>query len=472
MNQSVQTCPEPVAMPIVFVPGIMGSRLRRSSDPAGTKAVWDPDRRANGLWNAWNGAEGKRNALIGTPANAGFRSGFLRVDYGEVGGNLSQRDIDRNWGGLLQTFYGAFVSWMQNTAQQPASGQLPRGCSNVNYEVWAHPYNWTDDNTNSGRDLAATVDSALAGTKEIYDPRGIRVLKPVVVTHSMGGLVSRAFTQLHGGSGKVHGVIHGAMPTDGAPATYKRMLAGFEGNFGMAWIMRHALGANQRETTATAGNMPGALQLLPNTRHKSVDGSTDWLKCTDRSGSTRWSKPSGNPYAEIYVNQSDWWRLIYRHYLNPAGNERAALASFQQQLTKAARLHNSLGPSGFHPNTRMFYSDDRGFLAWDQVEWRNTGGSETPGPGTTLRNDNRGTMEWGTNELTQRGTRFDLSSRYELQEPDAPGDATVHSGSGRHVRGPMSVATSSGFEHADAFNPREVRTLVAEWLMDMVREQI
>lgn len=46
------TCPEPCVMPIVFVPGIMGSRLRRRGGPL----VWDPDNSID--WNPFAESQG------------------------------------------------------------------------------------------------------------------------------------------------------------------------------------------------------------------------------------------------------------------------------------------------------------------------------------------------------------------------------------------------------------------------------
>ncbi len=48
----------------------------------------------------------------------------------------------------------------------------------------------------------------------------------IVVTHSMGGMVSRSLTEIHH-CDKVMGVSHGVQPATGAPATYKRMRSGF-----------------------------------------------------------------------------------------------------------------------------------------------------------------------------------------------------------------------------------------------------
>lgn len=486
----VQTCPEPSVLPIVFVPGIMGSRLRNR---ATGRLIWDPDNSWNwsDLW-PWsdghgsiarqmrNGPAAKRRGLVGPPGT-GFSRRYLEVDRGTPGDSaLARQNHARGWGGLHQGSYAGIMAWLQHTAAAPASGQVPYGCFALHYEAWAHPYNWTDDNRESGRLLGATVDAAIADTQARYGNRtqggrAIRILKPVIVTHSMGGLVARAYTQLHGGAGKVQGVIHGAMPTDGAPATYKRMMAGFEG------VSRFALGSNQREVTATAGNCPGPLELLPNTRHKSVGGETNWLRATGRGGGSLWSKPASNPYSEIYTNATEWWRLIWRQYLDPDGDPAGvgAWAQYITQLTLAASYHAALGPSGFHPNTRMFWADASGgeFTSWDRVEWRQVARHDTPPAGKAMLNDNSGRIAWGEwytpmNPYGMSSPQFLPDCDFRLQPASANGDGTVHAGSGRHVSGPMTVATRRGFGHQHAFDSGEVRGLLAGWLFDMVQEQL
>ena len=479
---AVAECPEPCALPIVFVPGIMGSRLRRRGGPL----VWDPDNAID--WNpfaesqgslaanALSGAAAKRRALVAAPGQP-HTSTYLQVDRGRVGGNLTQTRIDRGWGGVYQSSYYSFLAWMDMTAQQPASGQVPRGCHAVRYEVFAHPYNWTDDNRNSARGLQQTVAQAVADTtaKWAHMPE-VRILKPVIVTHSMGGLVSRAYTQILGGAGDVHGVIHGAMPTEGSPATYKRMLSGFEG------VSSIVLGYDQAQVTATAGNMPGALQLLPTRRHVSVDRSQNWLRLIRRNGSLRSSFPQGDPYREIYSRPPPiWWRLIHERFLDPQGDAtgRAARAQSMLQVAKARSFDQALASNSFHPNTRMFYSDDSDHLCWDKVEWKQSASEDAVTPGQTFDNNRQGQMQWGRwynppsmgMGMPARPV-FLANTRYRIEDADAPGDETVHAGSGRHARGPMSVATRRGFEHQNAYGEHFIRPLMAEWLFDMVLEQL
>jgi hypothetical protein len=163
MNQSVQSCPPKVVMPIIFVPGIMGSRQRNR---ATHRMVWDPDRyvgRGSVRAQAISFTAGKRLALVG-PLGRGFSPTYLEVDPGVAGDGIPQQMIDRGWGGLHRASYQATLAWMQHTAETPAAGQVPNGCFNLKYEVWAHPYNWTDDNKRSGEALAQTVANAIADT--------------------------------------------------------------------------------------------------------------------------------------------------------------------------------------------------------------------------------------------------------------------------------------------------------------------
>ncbi len=138
----------------------------------------------------------------------------------------------------------------------------------------------------------------------------------------------------------------------------------------------------------------------------------------------------------------------------------------------------------FHGNTRMIYSDDMGHVSWDHVEWQQTHGSDN----YTYRNDwpqvsfldttGRGQIGISNVDLSLLHATHDSRVQpeylaiYEIQPANAPGDGTVHAGSGIHVSGPMSIATQRGFEHQSCFDSSEARRITAEWLLDMVQEQL
>ena len=219
--------------------------------------------------------------------------------------------------------------------------------------------------------------------------------------------------------------------------------------------------------------MPGALQLLPNKRHKGVDGSSNWLRVNTRQRVMLESLPRTDPYAEIYRNQSDWWRLIDPELLNPDGNPVSAYNDYLKQLRKAETFHDSLGPNGFHPNTRMFYSEDEGHLAWDHIDW-NCSVTDPKDDAKLMRiPTGLGTVRFidVSGDTYQGYPAAKHEYNYSIDSAKAPGDGTVHAGSGKHVP-VMSVPTSSGFEHAAAFDSFAARRLLADWLVEMVNEQL
>lgn len=292
-DSSVERCPLSVICPIVFIPGIMGSKLRPSS---GGKPVWNPgaarwDQRWHTLDLALSGAATKRKMLVG-PKGKHFSSSYLEVAF-------DRRDQDgTGYSGLLDS-YQPFVTWLNREEITRTENCLVM----IRFMVWAYPYNWTDSNLNSAKGLGEVVARAHAECEERAKRLRGQTMKPIVVTHSMGGLVSRAYTQILGKAGDVHGVIHGAMPTHGSPELYKRMRGGFEGP------TKYILGPDQEQVTATAGNMPGPLELAPNQFYQDVSGRRKWLRAVDGAGTVLQAWPAADPYSEIYAHPTAWYRL-------------------------------------------------------------------------------------------------------------------------------------------------------------------
>ncbi|WP_298293025.1 hypothetical protein [uncultured Litoreibacter sp.] len=530
---ATQSCPGPLVLPVIFVPGIMGSRLRagndsrwdpphsapqdgnmardrsRATDPEIPEEEWrltlpnigrgDPTEQSTrdrfvqdeqlrsagkaagavATWGRLDGAE-RRQRMIGNPGQP-FRQNFLTVDpgnaahfEGRMAPNLIPMAVDRGWGGLVWEFYGGFMRWLHYFAAMEI--ELPAACASLKVEAWACPYNWTGDNADAAALLDRTVSRAVQEANTEHTPRGATVLDPIVLTHSMGGLVGRAWAANNGGNGKAHSIIHGAMPTHGSPAAYKRMRAGFEG------LGAVVLGLNAAEVTALLANMPGGLELLPNQFHKDRAGGTKWLEVTGSGGQKLEELPNGDPYSEIYLNQTDWWKLVDAALVDPEGNNPGrGFGFFTNNLAKAKAFHTNLGDTRFHPNTKMFYSDAGGaFRCWDRVEWRCTEGSVTSAAAlsalpTNMVADNgtgryafQGTEPgrlWGTNTV-------DIAA-FEIQGPNANGDATVHTGSGIHVPGTVeSEASRNGYAHDQAYNDASARQQVSGWIAEMIAAMV
>lgn len=455
-NPSVAKCPKNVAIPVIFIPGIMGSRLRNGDE----EVVWQPgiedwDQFWNTLDLSFSGAAEKRALLIGEEKQY-FSPTYLEVDHQPDGGIA-----DRGWGGLLTTY----LPFLNRLSGQ--RNQLLRidSCNvMIRYHIWAYPYNWTDSNLEAAKGLDKVVNRAVAETKEREEPLGRNVLKPILLTHSMGGLVARGYTQVLGKADTVHGVIHGAMPTHGSPELYKRMRGGFEG------MSSFALGANQEQVTATAGNCPGPLELAPNRVHQGADGRRDWLRIRDGNGVAQ-TLPISDPYSEIYENQTDWWRLIDKTLLNPEGDQEGsnAFAEFKDMLKDVKSFHTVLERDPFHPNTRMFYGTGR--QTRDYVQWRTIERVGSLPTNATASMSNGRVVLRGFNGSSDTRTSPAYGRTLEMTGATAPGDGTVHAGSGRYVN-EMAVPVDDGFDHQSAFDSREARNLTLEWLNQMVGEMV
>lgn len=285
------------AIPLVFVPGIMGSRLRRAQAPK----PGDPDAGLPNLrWSpgdpTWMGknymyryASRRKRMLLGSE----FSPAYLEV--------ANSHPVGDGFEGIMED-YRPFLERLRDSDWAGPLKKL------LVFPVYAFGYNWTDDNRNSGAALARRIKDIIKEAKEVV---GV-CEKVILVTHSMGGLVARAASQLSGAEGSILGIVHGVQPVTGASAAYWRMKAGFEigDNTGTGVgqkIKEHykakgasaSLGNDAKDVTPLLGNSPGGLELLPNKQYITNAGNKPWLTVTE-DGKTVLALPTADPYQEIY----------------------------------------------------------------------------------------------------------------------------------------------------------------------------
>jgi pimeloyl-ACP methyl ester carboxylesterase len=269
------------AIPLVFVPGIMGSRLRvagtdgTGEDPDGFPNMrWNPSSKITFMLPNFTGAEAafRRRMLVG---KGNFFKKFLEVDNPDQVGD----GIDAIYSG-----YKGFLKSLRNYDWGPLQKIFV-------FPVYAVGYNWTDSNDNSGKKLAGRISQII---QEATSITGL-CEKVILITHSMGGLVARAASQFHDAQSNILGIIHGVQPINGSPAAYWRMKAGFEGALHISWT----LGSTGPTVTCVLANVPGGLELLPNKKYITNSGQKAWLSVTDGQ-KTILSLPKSNPYEEIY----------------------------------------------------------------------------------------------------------------------------------------------------------------------------
>jgi hypothetical protein len=381
------------AIPIVFVPGIMGTRLQRKGEMTDEESMagcprkrWDP---SSPLWMLGNylGTPGgwRKLMLVGSrfssdylevirndPPSDGFES--LMADYCD---KFLTPYLRRDWGPLKRYF------------------DLP---------VYACGFNWTDQVENAGAALAARIKEIKSEAAEVT---GI-CEKVIVITHSMGGLVSRWASEHAGASEDILGIIHAVQPVTGSAAAYWRMKAGFEDaadNLGMMDTLMEKAGAsvlgNSADTvTPILANIPGGLSLLPNKLHRNDDGDPPWLTITEHGfpillDGKPFLKPESNPYEEIYrvkavvtpdnnssPSGNTYWGLVDPDLLDPyrpsrphpsgSNNDLASQLSdpwtqYLNILKLAESLHDTLK---LDHHQRTFCSQGTGFRTPNVVEMK------------------------------------------------------------------------------------------------------
>lgn len=445
--------PPPGVIPVIFIPGIMGTNLKASEDG---KAVWRPPN-MDGLEPILDAIGQLFTYLF---KKAGTRQRELApsavtvddrgpIDPGESG--LSEAVCrQRGWGSVMRSSYQPVMAWLQkhlngtmemgklhdlwqDEAQtSPADWGDTQGnvglslgeikhLANYHFDVWGCGYNWLQSNKDSGQAVADFIR-----TQVLPSYKGA-AQKVVVVTHSMGGLVARALTQIHH-CPNVLGVVHGVQPATGAPASYKRMRAGFEG------VEQVILGRNAAEVTAVLANAPGGLELLPTADY---NGGKAWLKV--RGVNTPANTPdamlplalpqSGDPYTEIYLSDQ-WYGLLpkqsegmldmQKHGADgqdpQSGDELRR--EFAKRVAKVQSFHERIQASYLHP-TYAHYGADHARKCWGEVVWVMDGAAPPDARLLQMQSDDQNGEVSFTNGLSA-----------SIAPPDVPGDGTVPTPSG------------------------------------------
>lgn len=176
-------------VPLILVPGIMGSRLKNTKTG---KMAWDPDDKmlmVKQFGLRQFDAAGRKAILVGKT----FRGNYLQVDRdGNDDHNENFKDypgaVDRGWTTVMWGSYGEILTKLQ----EHEWSEPVRHC--FDFPVHASGYNWTDTNFQAGRLLKEEIKQII----RTYKDEGRRCEKVILVTHSMGGLVSRSACMLHG----------------------------------------------------------------------------------------------------------------------------------------------------------------------------------------------------------------------------------------------------------------------------------
>ena len=508
---SLGCIPPPTVVPIVFVPGIMGSNLKAKVDILDGKKevailsqtpIWRVDSAAS-LAGEWLHRKQDQYQLRFQHAKVAVDTrGKIEVNTTaqttRYAGLTEAQARARGWGGVAAAFYGNFLDWLDgqlNRHRREATGSggalrdnsaltslkqtaihNPMGVAEgkpgkplspddldillrVDNPVHAFGYNWLQSNLDSGKELANFINATI----RTYTDARRRCERVILVTHSMGGLVARAACTVGGAGSQVAGVFHGVMPTDGAAATYKRMVSGFGGepSHGLDgwikdWIGSNALGPTGDYVTPSLALNPGPLELLPNARY---NAGKPWLRVVDASGAVLKELPTagGDPYADIYLDQDGWWRLLNVEWLNPAKLQTGnGFDDYGKAVGRAQQFHTSVQSAGdFHPVTHAHYGMDSDHLAYATITWKLAREVDAE-RNSRLQRERLPNVEpmTGTHIYLREG---DWGVHARLSEPDAPGDGTVPAGASamavdQAVHAGNLLVRGSGYAHDASYD--------------------
>lgn len=464
-------------IPVIFVPGVMGSNLKGIG--TNKDVQWRLD--SAGTMSPWmiRGAAYRKTRL---------NPGAMTVDDGGVIPPGTEQDVEelkrRGWGEVGNMSYGGFLVWLENALsdfdqakhglRHQLIGQV-LGAANSDsaltteqvglsyryrFPVHACGYNWLDSNAKAAQRLQTRIQEI----QRSYKKSGKKCDKVIIVTHSMGGLVARHCSEVLGMRAQIFGVVHGVMPAIGAAAVYRRMKSGTENPGGGVgdWFMNHltnkALGENAAEMTAVLSSAPGPLQLLPTPEY-----GNGWLVINNGKTSYRLPK-SGDPYSEIYTVRGEWWSLCEDHLVNPLNGELDPQRKQQQRdrdwdqfsmmVDRDIEGFHTAIDGKYHPNSFAFYGSDQSKPAYGNVTWTGrdvlgarmlTSSSRPSYPmgGHALDASEIGEQRTIASPLGGDGWQTGVQQTYRISNADENGDGTVPHRSGvapqRHVKSLLRV---------------------------------
>lgn len=492
-------------IPIVFVPGVMGSNLVNTQS--------DDNWRLDSQWSAssWlvKGAQARKQIL---------NRKHTAVDpAGYVSHNITRRYFDhrsgdtiptetllreRGWGEVANMSYGDFLVWLENQlnienqstfsalesnltrhyiesrglSENDAKSRARRNVLTLgrfNFPVHACGYNWLESNADSASALAQRVDEIISG----YRNARMKCKQAILITHSMGGLVARYYSEVSQGkdegpgNANLLGIVHGVMPTTGAAVFYRRMKSGTESQaFSFSsWATSQVLGATSREMTAVLAQAPGPLQLVPTPEY-----GRGWLRIEKPGESTLTLPTANDPYTEIYLEREHWWGMMDETLAMPElglgasdrqGKLDQAWKSYAELVASDVAKFHAATQDRFHINTYLFYSDSDAHPSYGTVTWH---GREVSYGSDTLMGarmmDQYGERRMITERDSRGGPRF---YQYTISDADEPGDGTVPVRSGSmgasQARESLAVAT----EHEPAYNQEAAQWFTLASLLEI-----
>lgn len=454
-------------IPVIFLPGIMGSNLKSLGGKFKENyPIWRGDSEIK-VYIDWAKLKGPQRRELLDPEttvvddrgeiNSKIYSLITDDGQGEYGALFPTRKA-RGWGEVLNFSYGNSLSVLQAalvddwqkavtrcTAGKSAisqnakkNGIVRQLCnkqlgteekiedvlteeeaayfSRFLYPLHVFGYNWLEDNAVSAAKLIEYIDKVISDYQgQSGHGHGLAVEKVILVTHSMGGFVARYASQTLNAKDKILGIVHGVIPDLGAPSAYRRMKVGGKQE-GPAGIV---MGKSAKELMPVLARAAAPLQLLPAPNYTSNHYGMAWLNIEKGDNNNRdlLLPQYGDPFGEIYLNQTLWWRLYESDIIDK--DTLVSQKNWEEysllMRNKVRRFISKLGDIDYHPTTYAFYGNTQS--SDGAVKWRITS--------ITYPNDIHESDKTIPNNYREVPLPFNRSRFYELKASNTAGDGTV-----------------------------------------------
>ena len=533
-------------IPIIFVPGIMGSNIYN-------KALKKP------VWLLGNGA-GIAKTLVQqmnkSPATLQTELDYLNTEVYKDGTikvdsrlKLTEKVLrDRYWGTVHWDSYGGILTYLQMVLNNVDLNEKPiygmggvgggyaaiqqmklqesiyewkslinkkevenwhpqEAFTNIaqqdiehlkafHFPVYGMGYNWLQSSENGAKIVSDKLEA-------IKKSLGGRFHKFIIVTHSMGGLLTRRLVQIRS---DIAGVVHGVMPAEGAAAAYRRIVTGSED---VGALPAYVLGKNTEHVTAVLANAPGGLELLPS---KAYNNGKPWLYLKG-SGLMNGkdlqinvvSLPQSDPYGEIYKADGVWWEMVKAELIDPANmvkrdNPKKRVKDvYKIKINDVQSFHDKI-TNKYHSCTYANYGHDPKYSSFGTLTWTldqtlrgltaqqmknlpRASAQEVEAYNQKVAKDamymGQGAYHYiKANMKENNGLRYiKLTSgkfgTFKISDKNADGDGTVPWVSGRapfKQSGVKQVFQMTGFDHQGSYNNTHVRRSVLYSIVKIIKE--
>lgn len=440
---------------------------------------------------ALNNVEVKKDPLAGGGSVGGILDGFGAIQ------NMKDKESLIAWRSLLTKHEQK--QWNPEENSTSISEKDIEHLSAFHFPVYAMGYNWLQ----SSEDGTKIVSNKLETIKKSL---GERFHKFIIVTHSMGGLLTRRLVQIRS---DIAGVVHGVMPAEGAAAAYRRFVAGSSEGGLKSGIAAYIIGKNTEHVTAVLANAPGGLELLPS---KAYNKGKPWLflnssgLMNDKDIQTNVvSLPQSDPYSEIYKADGVWWEMVKEELIDPVGIVKKNNPSkrikdiYFKKIDKVKEFHGLIS-NKYHPCTYTNYGHDPKFPSFGTLTWTLDQALRglTTNQMKNLPRVSAKEIEAYNQEIekiatyTGSGANYSITAnvlennglryikltdgkfgKFKISSQNADGDGTVPWQSGSaplKQAGVKQVFKMTGFDHQGCYNNTHVRRSVLYSIVRIIKE--